>query len=79
MSHLKFAALSLVSGAALLVSTGASLAEDTALARKTRALKVAGDDLPDYIERLARTYLDQRDEGESFALWVRRADEEDIR
>lgn len=30
MSHLKFAALSLVSGAALLVSTGASLAEDTA-------------------------------------------------
>lgn len=61
------------------VHLGGSLAEDTALARKTRALKVAGDDLPDYIERLARTYLDQRDEGESFALWVRRAEEDDIR
>ena len=61
------------------VLLGGSLAEDTALARKTRALKVAGDDLPDYVERLARTYLAQRGEGESFASWVRRADEEDIR
>jgi len=61
------------------VLLGGSLAEDTALARKTRALKVAGDDLPDYIERLARTYLDQREDGESFAHWVRRAEEEDIR
>ena len=61
------------------VHLGGALAEDTALARKTRALKVAGDDLPDYIERLARTYLAQRDEGESFALWVRRAEEDDIR
>lgn len=61
------------------VHLGGSLAEDTALARKTRALKVAGDDLPDYIERLARTYLAQRDEGESFASWVRRAEEDDIR
>lgn len=61
------------------VLLGGSLAEDTALARKARALKVAGDDLPDYIERLARTYLRQRGDGESFALWVRRADEDDIR
>ncbi|UUZ43596.1 nitrite/sulfite reductase [Janibacter limosus] len=61
------------------VLLGGSLAEDTALARKTRALKVAGDDLPDYIERPARTYLAQRADGESFASWVRQADEDDIR
>ncbi len=61
------------------VLLGGSLAEDTALARKTRALKVAADDLPDYIERLARTYLDQREVGESFHSWARRAEEDDLR
>jgi len=61
------------------VLLGGSLAEDTALARKARNLKVAGDDLPDYIERLARAYLDQRAAGESFHSWARRADEEDLR
>lgn len=61
------------------VLLGGALAEDTSLARKARALKVAGDDLPDYIERLARTYLDQRESGESFAHWARRADEDDLR
>src|SRR5699024_2224945 len=48
------------------VILGGSLAEDSELGRKTRALKVAADDLPDYIERLARTYLGQREVGESF-------------
>lgn len=61
------------------VLLGGSLAEDTALARKTRNLKVAGDELPDYIERLALTYLDQREVGESFHSWARRADEDDLR
>ncbi|WP_277451544.1 nitrite/sulfite reductase [Janibacter sp. DB-40] len=61
------------------VLLGGSLAEDTALARKTRALKVAAEDLPDYIERLARTYLDQREPDESFHSWARRADEDDLR
>ncbi|MGN7249135.1 nitrite/sulfite reductase [Janibacter anophelis] len=61
------------------VHLGGALGEDTALARKTRALKVRGDDLPDYIERLARTYLAQREVDEPFRLWVRRAEEADIR
>ncbi|WXB75010.1 nitrite/sulfite reductase [Janibacter alittae] len=61
------------------VLLGGSLAEDTALARKARSLKVAAEDLPDYIERLARTYLDQREDGESFHGWARRADEDDLR
>lgn len=61
------------------VHLGGALAEDAALARKTRALKVAADDLPDYIERLARTYLAHREPRQSFASWVRLADEEQIR
>jgi sulfite reductase (ferredoxin) len=61
------------------VHLGGSLGADPQLARKTRALKVRADDLPDYIERLARRYLDQRQHSEPFAAWARRADEEDLR
>jgi sulfite reductase (ferredoxin) len=38
-------------------------------------LKVTADELPDYIERMLRRFQDQREDGESFASWVRRADE----
>lgn len=61
------------------VHLGGSLGLEPALARKTRALKVRADELPDYVERITRTYLGQREAGESFASWARRADEEDIR
>ncbi|TWD14791.1 nitrite/sulfite reductase [Marihabitans asiaticum] len=61
------------------VHLGGALGAEPALARKTRALKVRADELPDYIERVSRTYLAQRGSGESFAAWARRADEEDIR
>ncbi|OAB87117.1 sulfite reductase [Janibacter melonis] len=61
------------------VHLGGALGVEPALARKTRALKVRADELPDYVERVARTYLAQREPGESFALWARRADEDDIR
>lgn len=61
------------------VHLGGSLGAETTLARKTRALKVPAEELPDYIERVARTYLAQRAEGESFAAWAHRADEDDIR
>ena len=43
-------------------------------------LRVTADDLPDYVERLGRRYLEQRtDADESFAAWARRADEEALR
>ena len=61
------------------VHLGGSLGSDPALARKTRALKVRAEDLPDYVERLAGRYLEQREPQESFAAWARRADEEDLR
>lgn len=61
------------------VHLGGELGASAQVARKTRALKVAADDLPDYIQRLATTFLAQRADGESFAHWAHRADEEDLR
>ena len=61
------------------VHLGGALGGNARLARKTRALKVAAEDLPDYIDRVAGRYLEQRSAGESFAVWAHRADEEDLR
>ena len=62
------------------VHLGGSLGDDPQLARKTRQLRVTADDVPDYVERLGRRYLEQRtDADESFATWARRADEEALR
>jgi len=61
------------------VHLGGGLGTDPQLARKTRALKVRAEDLPDYIERLAVRYLAQREEGEPFARWAHRAEEDDLR
>jgi len=61
------------------VHLGGAIGPEAGLARKTRALKVTATELPDYVERLAGRYLDQRDAGESFAHWARRADEDDLR
>ena len=41
-----------------------------------RGLKVPATGLTDYIERLVRRYLAQREDEESFAQWVHRADQE---
>ena len=54
---------------------GAVGGADAAFGRKLRGLKVTTDGLTDYVERVLRNYVDGRDEGESFASWVRRADE----
>jgi sulfite reductase (ferredoxin) len=43
--------------------------------RKLRGLKVTAEERPGYVERLARSYLDERTDGETFADWVVRADE----
>jgi sulfite reductase (ferredoxin) len=58
------------------VHLGGSLGFDPAFGRKIRGLKVTADDLPDYVERVLRNYLGDRADGERFATWVRRADEE---
>ncbi|MGP4023357.1 nitrite/sulfite reductase [Actinomadura sp. 3N407] len=47
--------------------------------KKVRGLKTTSAGLTDYIERVVRNYDKQRDEGETFAEWVRRADEADLK
>jgi sulfite reductase (ferredoxin) len=47
--------------------------------RKLRGLKTTAEELPGYVERLARRYLAGRADGESFANWVVRVDEEELR
>jgi sulfite reductase (ferredoxin) len=49
--------------------------DEAGLGRTVRGLKVTADDLPDYVERVVRTFLDQRIDGETFSEWTRRADE----
>jgi sulfite reductase (ferredoxin) len=57
------------------VHLGGHMGENAGFGRKARGLKVTADGAADYIERLLRTYLDERSEGDTFATWVREADE----
>jgi sulfite reductase (ferredoxin) len=57
------------------VHLGGSLGEDAGFGRKSRGLKVTADGAADYVERLLRSYLEHRRDGERFAHWARRADE----
>ncbi len=61
------------------VHLGGGLGATPSVARKTRALKVTAEELPDYIERVTGKYLEQRRDTESFAAWAHRADEDDLR
>jgi len=49
--------------------------QDAGFGRKLRGLKTTATELPAYVERVARNYLDDRGGGESFAQWVVRAEE----
>jgi sulfite reductase (ferredoxin) len=60
------------------VHLGGSMGQEAALGRKVRGLKVTAKELPDYIERMLRRYQDARTDGETFAAWVRRADESSL-
>ncbi|MDN5855848.1 MAG: nitrite/sulfite reductase, partial [Actinomycetia bacterium] len=61
------------------VHLGGALGLEAGFGRKLRAHKVTADHLADYIERLARTYLAERTDGELFAQWVARTDEAVLR
>jgi sulfite reductase (ferredoxin) len=58
------------------VHLGGGLGLDQGFGRKLRAHKVTSAALTDYVERVVRHYLDDREEGERFAQWASRADEE---
>ena len=57
------------------VHLGGGLGLDAGFGRKLRGHKVTADELPDYVERVARAFLAGRTEDERFAQWVARADE----
>ncbi len=65
------------------VHLGGGLASDerdeAGLGRTVRGLKVLATELPDYVERVVRTFAGARVDGETFSEWVRRADEEALR
>ncbi|MET8043559.1 nitrite/sulfite reductase [Micromonospora sp. NPDC005215] len=58
---------------------GMAQGQTAGFGRKLRGLKTTADELPEYVERLARRYLAGRSEGETFANWVIRVDEEALR
>jgi len=61
------------------VHLGGSLGLDSNFGRKLRQHKVTSAELGDYIERVVRNFIAQREPGERFAVWAVRADEEALR
>jgi sulfite reductase (ferredoxin) len=61
------------------VHLGGGLGLDAGFGRKLRGHKVTGSELADYVERVVRNYVKQRTEGERFAQWVGRAEEDDLK
>jgi sulfite reductase (ferredoxin) len=58
---------------------GMAQGQTAGFGRKLRGLKTTAAELPEYVERVARRYLAGRNEGEAFAQWVIRVDEEELR
>jgi sulfite reductase (ferredoxin) len=61
------------------VHLGGSLGLDSGFGRKLRQHKVLASELGDYIERVVRNFVKQREGSERFAQWAVRADEADLR
>ncbi len=61
------------------VHLGGALGLEAGFGRKLRAHKVTTEHLTDYVEKVVRHFLQDRTDGENFATWVARADEEILR
>jgi sulfite reductase (ferredoxin) len=61
------------------VHLGGSLGLDSGFGRKLRQHKVTSDELGDYIDRVVRNFVKNRNSGERFAQWAIRAEEGDLR
>lgn len=61
------------------VHLGGHLGLDAGFGRKLRQHKVTSDELGDYIDWVVRNFVKHRSEGERFAQWVIRAEEDDLR
>jgi sulfite reductase (ferredoxin) len=66
---------SFVDAEAFQVHLGGQLGAEASFGRKFRGLKVTAAEAPDYAERVLNGYLQRREEGESFASYVTRAEE----
>ncbi|MFG2966428.1 MULTISPECIES: nitrite/sulfite reductase [unclassified Streptomyces] len=58
------------------VHLGGALGLEAGFGRKVRGLKVTSEELPDYVERVLKRFQAEREDGERFAAWASRADEE---
>jgi sulfite reductase (ferredoxin) len=65
-----------VDAEAFQVHLGGQMGTEAAFGRKFRGLKVSAEEAPDYAERVLQGYLQRRTDGESFAAYVNRADED---
>ena len=61
------------------VHLGGRLGQEAGFGRTVRGLRVAADDLTDYVERVVRTFDQSRADGETFATWAVRVPEEELR
>ncbi len=61
------------------VHLGGGLGLDAGFGRKLRGHKVTSAGLGDYVERVVRAYVAQREPGERFPQWAARADGADLR
>jgi sulfite reductase (ferredoxin) len=61
------------------VHLGGGLGLEAGFGRKLRGHKVTSAGLTDYVESVVRCFLTERHEGERFAAWAARADEEALR
>ncbi|MFE0176602.1 nitrite/sulfite reductase [Streptomyces sp. NPDC059002] len=61
------------------VHLGGALGLEAGFGRKVRGLKVTATELPDYIERVVKRFEAERTDGERFATWAARADEEALK
>ena len=61
------------------VHLGGGLGLDPKFGKKLRAHKVTSADLDDYVTNVVNAYLAERENGETFAAWVTRADDELLR
>jgi sulfite reductase (ferredoxin) len=61
------------------VHLGGTLGLTNAFGKKLRAHKVTSKGLDDYVSNVVSAFLDQRDDDESFAAWVTRADDASLR
>jgi sulfite reductase (ferredoxin) len=61
------------------VHLGGGIGLHNTLGKKLRAHKVTSAGLDDYITNVVEAYLAEREEGETFAQWVLRAEDEVLR